>query len=156
MSPLVISIICMMSPVPTGELQVHTKTDVAVPTRDGVVRRADVHRPDRGGPYPVLVMRTPYSKQERCFQRFVKAGYIVVCQDARGRYQSEDQWESFVRPETHDAQEGYDTVKWAAQFPGSNGKVGTFGACYNDFLQWRTAALRPPSLVAMATFSIPA
>ena len=156
MSPLVISAICMMSPVQTGELQVHTKTDVAVPTRDGVVRRAVVHRPDRGGPYPVLVMRTPYSKQGRRFQRFVKAGYVVECQDARGHYQSEDQWESFVRPETHDAQDGYDTVKWAAQFPGSNGKVGTFGACYNAFLQWRTAALRPPSLVAMATFSSPA
>jgi putative CocE/NonD family hydrolase len=89
--------------------------------------------------------------------RYVKAGYIVVTQDARGRYASDGQWESFVRFDTHDAEDGYDTVEWAAKkLSGSNGKVGTFGASYNAFLQWRLAALRPPSLVAMAASSIPA
>ncbi len=156
MNHLIISLTCLVCPAQTGDLQVRTETNVAVPMRDGVVLRADVHRPDRGGPYPVLVMRTPYSKKGRRFGRFVKAGYIVVCQDARGRYESGGQWESFVRPETRDAQDGYDTVEWAAKLPGCNGKVGTFGASYNAFLQWRTAPLRPPSLVAMAAFSIPA
>ncbi len=33
--------------------------DVATEMRDGTVLRADVHRPEGGGPYPVLVMRTP-------------------------------------------------------------------------------------------------
>ena len=35
-------------------LEVVIQRNVAVPMRDGVVLRADVHRPDRGGPYPVL------------------------------------------------------------------------------------------------------
>ena len=61
-----------------------------------------------------------------------------------------------MRFETHDAEDGYDTVEWAAKLPGSNGKVGTFGASYNAFYQWRLAPLRPPSLVAMAASSIPA
>ena len=91
-------------------------------------------------------MRTPYNKKGRRFDRFVKAGYLVVCQDARGRFQSAGEWESFVRFETHDAVDGYDTVEWAARLPGSNRKVGTIGASYNGFLQWRLAALRPPSL----------
>ena len=140
-----------------GELSVKAEHDVAVPMRDGVVLRANVFRPDRGGPYPVLVMRTPYSKRgDGRFDRYVKAGYIVVCQDVRGRYASEGQWESFMRPQTHDGEDGYDTVEWAARLPGSTGKVGTFGASYNAFVQWRMAPLRPPSLVAMAAFSIPA
>ncbi|MBW3542115.1 MAG: CocE/NonD family hydrolase, partial [Planctomycetes bacterium] len=130
--------------------------NVPVPMRDGVVLRADVHRPDRGGPHPVLVMRTPYSKQGRRFDRYVQAGYFVVCQDARGRFQSDGEWESFVRFETNDARDGYDTVEWAARLPGSTGRVGTFGASYNAFLQWRLAPLRPPSLVAMSAQSIPA
>jgi hypothetical protein len=88
--------------------------------------------------------------------RFVKAGYIAVTQDARGRYASDGKWESFVRFETHDAEDGFDTVEWAATLPNCSGKVGTFGASYNAFLQWRLAALRPPSLRAMAAFSIPA
>lgn len=156
MSPIAFALTCLLALGQTEDLKVHTETNVAVPMRDGVVLRADVHRPDRGGPYPVLVMRTPYSKQGRRYDRFVQAGYIVVAQDVRGRYESDGQWESFVRPETHDAQDGYDTVEWAAKLPGSNGKVGTFGASYNAFLQWRLAPLRPPSLVAMAAFSIPA
>ena len=101
-------------------------------------------------------MRTPYGKRNSGLDRYVKAGYIVVSQDARGRYASDGQWESFVRFETHDAEDGYDTVEWAAKLPGSDGNVGTFGASYNAFLQWRLAPLRPPSLKAMAAFSIPA
>jgi putative CocE/NonD family hydrolase len=138
-----------------GEITVETERNVAVPMRDGVVLRADVHRPSEGGPYPVLVMRTPYGKGGG-MNAFVKAGYIVVTQDARGRYESDGKWESFVRFDTHDAEDGYDTVEWAARLPGANGKVATFGASYNAFLQWRLAPLQPPSLVAMAAFSIPA
>ncbi len=139
------------------EINVVIERDVAVPMRDGVILRANVFRPDRGGPFPVLVMRTPYGKPAGGMDRYVKAGYIVVTQDARGRYASDGRWESFLRFETHDAQDGYDTVEWAGKrLPGSNGKVGTFGASYNAFLQWRLAALRPPSLVAMAASSIPA
>ena len=50
--------------------------NVAVEMRDGVVLRADVYRPDRGGPYPVLVRRSPYGKhfRSRKFPRYVKAG----------------------------------------------------------------------------------
>ena len=139
----------------SSELKVVVQRNVPAKMRDGVVLRADVHRPDRGGPYPVLVMRTPYGKT-RNFDQFVKAGYIVVSQDARGRYESDGQWESFVRFKTHDAEDGYDTVEWAARLSNSNGKVGTFGGSYNAFLQWRLAPLCPPSLVAMAAYSIPA
>ena len=39
------------------------KTNVAVPMRDGVLLRADILLPDQGGPFPVLVYRTPYGKQ---------------------------------------------------------------------------------------------
>ncbi len=138
-----------------AEFGVEIQRDVPVTMRDGVVLRADIHRPDQGGPYPVLVLRTPYSKT-RNVSHYVKAGYIVVYQDARGRYASDGEWESFIRFKTHDAEDGYDTVEWAARLPGANGKVGTFGASYNAFLQWRLAPLRPPSLVAMSAHSIPA
>ena len=88
--------------------------------------------------------------------RFVRAGYIVVCQDVRGRYKSDDRWESSRRFVTHEAQDGYDTVDWAARLPGSNGKVGTFGSSYRASLQWRFAPLRPSSLVCMSAHGIPA
>lgn len=138
-----------------GQLQAAVERDVAVPMRDDVVLRANVFRPDAPGPHPVLLLRTPYGKDAVKTDPYVKAGYIVVTQDARGRYASDGKWESFYRFDTHDATDGYDTVEWAAKLPDSNGKVGTLGASYNAFLQWRLAPLRPPSLVAMTASSIP-
>ena len=137
------------------ELGLKIERNVPVRMRDGTILRADVHRPDRGGPYPVLVQRTKYGKSGN-FDRFVRAGYIVVSQDIRGRYESEGQFESNVRFKTHDAEDGYDTVEWAAKLPGSNSKVGTFGGSYLGFVQWRLAPLRPPSLLAMSATGIDA
>jgi len=158
---LILSLCCTFLAAPDAdELQVTVERNVPVEMRDGTVLRADVHRPDGGGPYPVLVLRTPYGKRKAAegpgsnFARYVKAGYIAVVQDVRGRYESDGKYESFMRPRTHDAEDGYDTVEWAAKLPGSNGKVGTFGRSYNAFLQWRLAPLRPPSLVAMSAQSI--
>ena len=139
-----------------GEPGVVIERDVPAVMRDGVILRADVHRPEGGGPYPVLVSRTPYGKQKHHFAQYVKGGYIVVCQDVRGRYASDGSWESFLRPQTHDAEDGYDTVQWAARLPGASGKVGTIGLSYGAFLQWRLAPLRPPALAAMSAHSVPA
>lgn len=147
---------CAVFVAPADELSVVVERDVPVPMRDGVVLRADVHRPDGGETYPVLVMRTPYGKQKQQFEKQVKAGYIVVCQDVRGRYASGGTWDSWLCPKSHDAEDGYDTVQWAAQLPGSSGKVGTFGLSYSALLQWRLAPLRPPALMAMSAHSIPA
>ena len=109
--------------------------NVPVTMRDGVVLRADVHRPDRGGPYPVLVLRTPYGKGgPGRFDRYVKAGYIVVAQDARGRYASDGKWESFVRGSRRTTPRTATTrSNGRPGLPGSTGKVGTFGGSYNAF-----------------------
>ena len=153
------TILILFSSLITGsyseEIKVIVERNVPVPMRDGTILRADVHRPDRGGPYPVLVQRTPYGKGGD-FSRFVEAGYIVVSQDTRGRFDSEGEFDSFWKFKTHEAEDGYDTVEWAAQLRGSTGKVGTFGTSWPANLQWRLASLVPPSLVAMAAFSVPA
>src|SRR4029453_3919532 len=90
---------------------------VPVPMRDGVKLYADVYRPRREGKFPVLVVRTPYGVQRDGMHeskiRFAQSGYAVVIQDVRGRYQSEGTWEPF----RHEAEDGYDTIQWAAQQP---------------------------------------
>ena len=60
-----------------GLAAVQVERDVPVPMRDGVILRAHVFRPDTPGPYPVLVLRTPYGKGSQA-DAYVKAGYIVV------------------------------------------------------------------------------
>src|SRR4051812_23547734 len=59
-----------------GAQEVRVERDVPARMRDGVVLRADVYRPAEGGPYPVLVLRTPYGKQGVHPEAHAKAGYI--------------------------------------------------------------------------------
>ena len=127
--------------------------------RDGVVLRADVYRPARGGPFPVLVYRTPYGKHQAAesYQTHLKAvtrGYAVVLQDVRGRYASEGRFD----PYRQEGADGYDTIEWAAVQPWSSGTVGTYGLSYPGAVQWLAAMEAPPHLVAMVpamTFSSP-
>jgi putative CocE/NonD family hydrolase len=135
--------------------------DVPAPMRDGVVLRANVYRPAGPRPWPTLLARTPYGKDRPGAAawldpvRAALAGFMVVVQDARGRFASDGTWEPF----RFDADDGYDTVEWAARLPGSNGRVGMFGLSYWGNTQWLTAIAQPPSLCAIApglTWSDPA
>jgi putative CocE/NonD family hydrolase len=125
--------------------------DVAVPMRDGVVLRADVYRPS-SGVHPVLLQRTPYSKDVPVGLmvvmnpvRAARAGYAVVVQDVRGRFRSEGDFVPFV----NEAQDGYDSVEWAAAQPWSTGAVGMFGSSYMAATQLQAATTAPPHLRAI-------
>ncbi|MBI1982830.1 MAG: CocE/NonD family hydrolase, partial [Acidobacteria bacterium] len=84
---------------------------VAVKMRDGVVLRADVYRPSAEGKFPVLLQRTPYDKRGSVDfgPKAAARGYVMIIQDARGRYTSEGDWYPFK----YESQDGYDTVEWA-------------------------------------------
>jgi putative CocE/NonD family hydrolase len=122
---------------------------LAAPMRDGVKLYGDLYRPARDGKFPVLIVRTPYGVQRdgthETAIRFAQQGYAVLLQDVRGRYESEGQWDPF-RAEAND---GYDTIEWAAKQPWSNGKVGLQGGSYLGHVQWRAATQAPPSLITL-------
>lgn len=135
---------------------VETERNVPAQMRDGVVLRADVHRPRDDGQFPVLLCRTPYGKTQRKMHDEIAAemaarGYIVVFQDLRGRYDSDG--EPLLHMGSHPLNpcinDGHDTVEWCATLPGSTGKVGTFGNSYCGMTQWEMAPTRPPHLVCM-------
>jgi len=131
------------------------KKDVPMRTRDGVTLYADIYHPDAPGRFPVLVMRTPYDKNvdmaltEKDY--FPSRGYVVVVQDTRGRFLSEGEFYPFI----HEAEDGYDTIEWAARLPWSDGNVGTVGQSYLALVQYFAATTRPPHLKAMSPVSGP-
>jgi putative CocE/NonD family hydrolase len=126
--------------------------DVPVPMRDGVVLRADVYRPAGAGPFPVIVARTPYDKSEAAELlylepvRAARRGLIAVVQDVRGRFASEGDFQALV----NEAEDGADTIAWAASLPGSTGVVGMWGLSYLGNVQWQAAGQQPPALKAIA------
>lgn len=120
--------------------------------RDGVVLYADIYRPDREGTFPVLLTRLPYSKDLPHYShryldtnRLVENRFAVIIQDVRGRFQSEGEFQSFKQ----EADDGYDTVEWAAALPFSTGKVGMFGMSYYGYTQLMAAVKKPPHLAAI-------
>jgi uncharacterized protein len=131
---------------------VTVELDVPARMRDGVELRANVYRPSGDGPWPTLLTRTPYGKDEADVLswldpvRAARRGFLVVVQDTRGRFASDGEWSPFQ----FEREDGYDSVEWAARLPGANGRVGMFGDSYVGSTQWLAAVEAPPSLGAIA------
>lgn len=121
----------------------------AVPMRDGVTLYCDAYLPLKPGKYPTLIVRTPYGVQRdgahEALVKFAQNGYATLMMEVRGRYESEGKWDPF----RYEAQDGYDTVEWAAAQPFSNTKVGLQGGSYLGHVQWAAASQQPPHLVAI-------
>lgn len=134
--------------------EVTVQFDVPARMRDGIILRANVYRPRGAGPWPTLVMRTPYSKDRQVMDvwcgldplQAARQGFLVVTQDVRGRFASDGEWEPF----RFERQDGFDTVEWAASLPGSNGRIGMYSGSYCGNVQWLAAADRPRGLAAIS------
>ena len=87
----------------------------------------------------------------RLHRHLASSGYIAIVQDIRGRGISDGEyfWQFQNNAETFDPQDGYDTIEWAADIPGSDGQVGTWGHSYPSWCIWRLAGTQPPSLKAL-------
>jgi hypothetical protein len=119
-----------------------------IPMRDGTGLAANLFRPGGEGPFPTILMRTPYGKgddQHAQARAFVEAGYAMVIQDCRGRGDSQGLWDPF----RFDADDGFDTQEWVGRQPWCNGKIGTAGGSYVGWTQWAAAPLGSSYLKAM-------
>src|ERR671937_1756638 len=128
--------------------------DVPAPMRDGTILRANIYRPAAEGRWPVLLTRLPYGKDLPVGSaaldpvQAVRQGSVVIIQDPRGRFASEGEF----RPFETEADDGVDTIAWAAGLPYSDGQVGMYGLSYFGFTQWSAALQQPPALKAIVPF----
>ncbi|MEU6431549.1 CocE/NonD family hydrolase [Microbispora sp. NPDC046973] len=135
-------------------LPVSVEHDVPMPVRDGTVLRGSVHRPAGGGPFPALLMRTPYG--EDSFRTApvtpaLRAGFAVVLQHCRGRGSSDGEF----RPWVDEGADGHDTIAWITSQPWSNGEVVMSGMSYLAGCALQAAATRPPGLKAVVASMTP-
>lgn len=134
--------------------QVIIEKEVPCSMRDGVTLYSDVYRPTAEGRHPVLLLRTPYDKEDIALGIGVQVhpvhaasrGYVAIVQDVRGRYSSQGRFNVFF----DEIQDGYDTVEWAANLPYSTGKVGMFGGSYTGLTQILAAKSGPKHLIAVS------
>jgi putative CocE/NonD family hydrolase len=130
----------------------YTKYEYAIPMRDGTKLATVVYLPkDTSKTYPMLMHRTPYgvgpygvddyTDSNSRKSHYLKAGYILVNQDVRGRMKSEGKFVD-MRPhnptkkdkEFDESSDCYDTIEWLLKnVPGHNGRVGLQGVSYPGF-----------------------
>ncbi|KAL4732787.1 hypothetical protein ACLX1H_001807, partial [Fusarium chlamydosporum] len=145
--------------------------------RDGITLYADVYRPPNSDePVPAIICWSPFgkkfnglmsldlmvpwnlgipSKTLSGLEKFeapdpndwVPRGYAIVNIDSRGSGDSEG---TMVIMGTQEAEDGYDAIESIAKLPWCNGSVGLAGNSHLAIVQWFIAALRPPSLKAIA------
>jgi putative CocE/NonD family hydrolase len=136
--------------------QDYTKRIEMIPMRDGVKLHTIIMTPKVARNAPIVMTRTPYNAKKRaqrslsrslqatlplCDEEFVKAGYIRVWQDVRGKYESEGDY-VMGRPvrgplnptEVDHSTDAWDTIEWLLKnVPECNGKVGMIGSSYEGF-----------------------
>ena len=123
---------------------------VMVPMRDGVHLATDIYEPKGHGPWPVVLQRTPYGRQQPyiygLYAYLVEAGFTLVVQDNRGRFDSEGEYRPFV----DDGRDGYDTIEWVAAQSWATDKVGMIGMSAMGIAAYLAAMETPPHLAAGA------
>ncbi len=129
---------------------------VMIPMRDGVKLYTVIAIPKGAKNAPMILTRTPYDAASRMKEAlsphlldslmigddvWVKAGFIRVIQDVRGKYGSEGGYVMTPPPTgplnpkgPNDTTDGWDTIDWLAKnVPESNGRVGMVGSSYEGF-----------------------
>jgi uncharacterized protein len=138
-------------------MQHYSKQETMIRMRDGVSLFTAIYIPkDKSKKHPFLMNRTPYScapygtDKYRDFYNsyhkyYLRAGYIMVFQDVRGRFMSEGSYED-IRPHLADKKskndvdestDTYDTVEWLINnIENNNGNVvGYLEFLILDFMQ---------------------
>ncbi|AJP74431.1 CocE/NonD family hydrolase [Sphingomonas hengshuiensis] len=134
----------------------YIRREVMIPMRDGTKLFTVLMIPKGAKGAPILLTRTPYNAAGRTRRMnspqmlsmlpegdevFVKAGYIRVFQDVRGKNGSEGEY-VVTRPpvgplnptKVDHTTDAWDTIDWLVKnTPESNGKVGMLGSSYEGF-----------------------
>ncbi|WP_059008182.1 CocE/NonD family hydrolase [Streptomyces specialis] len=88
----------------------------------------DVELPDGDGPFPAVLVRTPYDRRNHRaeLRGWARRGFASVAQDVRGRHASAGEW----RPYAHETDDGAATARWLRRQPWSDGRLVAAGASY--------------------------
>ncbi|WP_461010097.1 CocE/NonD family hydrolase [Streptomyces capparidis] len=101
-----------------------------MPAPDGAALATDWCLPEGAGPFPTVLLRTPYDRRSHHaeLRGWARRGFAAVVQDVRGRHGSGGgrAWSPYRR----EADDGAAAVRWCRERPWSDGAVVACGASY--------------------------
>ena len=127
------------------------RSNVAVPTPDGVTLLGTHYRPARDDrPLPVVLIRSPYGRAGMAAMLFAapiaRRGFQVFIQSTRGTFGSG----GLFRPFTSERGDGVATVAWLRGQPWCDGQVAMTGGSYLGHTQWAVAPYVDPPLSSVS------
>lgn len=121
-----------------------------VPMRDGVNLATEVFLPDGRGPWPVVLMRTPYGRWNTggYARRYAGDGVAFVVQDLRGVGDSQGRGTFEPADFTIEINDSKDTVSWVRGQDWCNGRVGMTGGSGHGMAAALAYWSKAPGLIA--------
>ncbi|MFB7028048.1 MULTISPECIES: CocE/NonD family hydrolase [unclassified Streptomyces] len=88
----------------------------------------DVRLPEGPGPFPAVLVRTPYDRTRHRAEAhgWARRGFAAVVQDVRGRFASAGEW----RPYENETADGTATARWIRRQPWNDGRYVAVGSSY--------------------------
>ena len=128
-----------------------THQHLMMPLRDGVKLATEVFKPAGDGPWPVVLMRTPYSRWDTKsrFTEMKGIACVIVTQNVRGRYGSEGAGTFPKESFDNEINDSYDCIEWIAKQPWCNGRVGMIGVSGHGMAASNALWSNAPHLVAV-------
>lgn len=110
------------------------RSETMVTMQDGTRLSTAYFVPKGKGPFPTVLVRTPYNKaaDEWMGQAFNIFRIAVVVQDVRGKYGSEGDYYPFL----NERKDGLETLRWIRKQPWSDGTIAGWGGSYVGYTQW--------------------
>lgn len=133
--------------------------DLQIPVHGETVAASRCEPADADGPLPVVLIATPYRKDDRIsfgswgpsIEYIARAGYAVVVADLIGTGASTGRKDPFSGDE---GPEVASIIEWLADRPWTTGAVGTFGLSYGAWTQYLAAAENPDPLKAIVPVAV--
>jgi uncharacterized protein len=136
--------------LPPAKNGVAVERDLEVPMPDGTILLADHYAPVGPGPFPTILVRSPYGRSGFFGllngRLYAERGYHVLVQSCRGTFGSGGDF----YPVHDEAADGRATIEWLAAQDWFDGRLGTSGGSYLGFTQWAVAADPPVRIRSMA------
>ncbi len=114
--------------------RVRKSADNTVTSFDGTKLLTDIYFPLGKGPFPSILIRTPYKRSgfANYARIYAERGFITVLQACRGTDGSEGE----VGPLLLEREDGLATLDWLQQQDWFDGRLGLTGPSYLGYVQW--------------------
>jgi predicted acyl esterase len=109
---------------------------------DEILLATEVWLPEGQGPFPTVLMRTPYGRLGGDMTLYVENGYAVAVQECRGTGDSQGEFYPYKAEQA----DGHAAIEWVAQQPWSDGNVGMVGSSALGATQYAVAEGAPSAL----------